>query len=81
MGLKMKVFVISGLEGCVCCNCLGFGNLRGDEETGWEEKMGIGKGRRGGLRALNRVQSTLNSSKLGKKTAVTSSLFSVGHCF
>lgn len=44
MALGVKDFLIPGLKGSVCYNCLGFGYLRGDEETGWGEKMGMGKG-------------------------------------
>jgi len=44
MALGVKDFIIPGLEGSVCYSCLGFGYLRGDEETGWGEKMGLGKG-------------------------------------
>lgn len=44
MGLGTKAFATSELEACVYCNCLGFGNLGGNEETGEGEKMGIGGG-------------------------------------
>lgn len=44
MALGVKDFIIPGLEGSVCYSCLGFGYLRGDEETGWGKKMGLGKG-------------------------------------
>lgn len=48
MGLGTKAFATSEFQACVYCNCLGFGNLRGNEETVWREKTGIsgGLGRR-----------------------------------